>query len=499
MVYRLIGSLIDYAEKNELIEREDVIFSRNSLLELFGLTEWIDEGKDESLSLPQILDGLCDYAIENGIIEDTGITGRDLFDTKIMGLLTPRPSEVIAKFKEKYEVSPIEATDWYYSFSQATNYIRADRIKRDLRWKYSGKYGEMDITVNLSKPEKDPKAILAALNAKKSNYPACLLCRENEGYAGHINSPARQNHRILPLTLDGESWNMQYSPYVYYNEHCICFNSEHTPMHVDREAFNKLIEFVTVFPHYFLGSNAGLPVVGGSILTHDHYQGGRYCFAMERAQNEFDISFKGYEDIEASIVKWPLSVIRLTAKDPVHLCDLAEKILLAWQSYTDEDSFIFAETDGVPHNAITPIARRCGELYQLDLALRNNITTDEHPLGVFHPHEHLHHIKKENIGLIEVMGLAVLPARLKAELAELKAAMLSGADLDANEATAKHAEWARDIMKRRPSDITAEKIDDVLNEEVGYVFEQVLEDAGVFKCTPEGRAAFLRFIDYVNK
>jgi UDPglucose--hexose-1-phosphate uridylyltransferase len=498
-IYSVIECLLDYAKEHSLIAEEDVIFSRNSIFELLGISEAKPAEMPESRpALPEILDAVTAYAIKHNIIEDLGITGSDLFDTKVMGLLTPRPSEVCRRFGEEYKKSPEAATDWYYDFSQATNYIRADRIKRDLRWKYNGKYGELDITVNLSKPEKDPKAIAAALSAKKSNYPQCLLCRENVGYAGNMNSPARQNHRTLPLSLDGEDWYLQYSPYVYYNEHCICFNSSHTPMHIDREAFNKLCDFVTQFPHYFIGSNADLPIVGGSILTHDHYQGGHYTFAMEKAPIESELTFKGYEDIKAGIVKWPLSVIRLNCSDRERICELADKILLAWRTYTDEDAFVFANTDNTPHSTVTPIARRKGENYELDLVLRNNITTDEHPLGVYHPHEKLHHIKKENIGLIEVMGLAVLPARLKAELAELKNAMLKGEDLTKNEATAKHADWANDIIARRPSEITPEKLDTVLNEEVGYVFEQVLEDAGVYKCTDEGRTAFARFIDYVN-
>lgn len=499
MIYGLINSLISYAKSNNLIEDVDTVFCRNSLCDIFKLEDWQEESATNYEKLQDILDALCDYAIEHGIIEDFGITGRDLFDTKIMGLLTPRPSEVCKVFKEKYQISPQEATDWYYNFSQKTNYIRTDRIKRDLRWKYNGKYGELDITVNLSKPEKDPRSIAAALSSKKTEYPKCLLCCENVGYAGHMNAPARQNHRIIPLELDGEFWNLQYSPYVYYNEHCICINSTHTPMHIDREAFNKLCDFVTVFPHYFIGSNADLPIVGGSILSHDHYQGGHYTFAMEKAPVERTVSFNGYDDVSAGIVKWPMSVIRLNGTNKERICELAEKILISWRKYTDADAFVYAETDGTPHNTVTPIARRNGDKYELDLVLRNNITTPEHPMGLYHPHEKLHHIKKENIGLIEVMGLAVLPARLKNELAEVKKAILSGIDFSENEATAKHADWANDIITRRKSEITKENIDNVFNEEVGYVFEQVLEDAGVYKCTEEGRNAFMRFINFVNE
>lgn len=498
-VFNAIDKLLHYARDCGLIEETDVIFSRNTLMDILHLEEWAEPAPCQDEPLPVLLDTLTDYALEKGIIPDCGITGRDLFDTRIMGALTPRPSEVIRRFHEAYAVSPESATDWYYHFSQATNYIRRDRVQRDLRWTYRSRYGEIDITINLSKPEKDPKAIAAALNAKKSGYPPCLLCRENEGYAGNMTAPARQNHRILPLTLDGESWNLQYSPYVYYNEHCICFNSLHTPMHIDREALNKLCDFVTIFPHYFIGSNADLPIVGGSILTHDHYQGGHYTFAMERAPIELPLTFAGYEDIRAGIVKWPLSVIRLTAADRNRLCELGDKILQNWRKYTDESAFILAETEGKPHNTITPIARRRGTDYELDLVLRNNITTPEHPLGVYHPHEALHHIKKENIGLIEVMGLAVLPARLKTEMAKLQEVMLAGGDPAADETLAKHAAWAKDILARRGDAFRPDTADQILKEEIGAVFEKVLEDAGVFPCTPEGRQAFCRFVDMVNK
>ena len=445
--------------------------------------------------LNELLDALCDYAAKNGIIEDS-VTYRDLFDTAVMGVLTPRPSQVIDKFNILYAESPEKATDYYYKFSGDTNYIRRDRIAKIQKWQYASDYGTIDITVNLSKPEKDPKAIAAAKNAPQSGYPKCQLCRESEGYAGRVDFPARQNHRIIPITIDNSNWFMQYSPYVYYNEHCIVFNGKHTPMKIDKAAFSKLLEFVTLFPHYFVGSNADLPIVGGSILSHEHFQGGRYEFAMERAPIETEISFAGFENIRAGIVKWPMSTIRLQSADRESLVELADKILTGWRAYSDETAFIFAETDGVPHNTITPIARRRGDMYELDLVLRNNITTDEHPLGVFHPHAELHHIKKENIGLIEVMGLAVLPPRLKPELEALADALVNGKDLRANELTASHADWAESFAVNY-SEINEENAMDIIKAEVGKVFAAVLEHAGVFKRTAEGKEAFLKFIKTV--
>ena len=413
-----------------------------------------------------------------------------------MGVLTPRPSQVIDKFNSLYAESPEKATDYYYKFSGDTNYIRRDRIAKIQKWQYASDYGTIDITVNLSKPEKDPNAIAAAKNAPQSGYPKCQLCRESEGYAGRVDFPARQNHRIIPITIDNSNWFMQYSPYVYYNEHCIVFNGKHTPMKIDKAAFSKLLEFVTLFPHYFVGSNADLPIVGGSILSHEHFQGGRYEFAMERAPIETEISFAGFENIRAGIVKWPMSTIRLQSADRESLVELADRILTGWRAYSDETAFIFAETDGVPHNTITPIARRRGDMYELDLVLRNNITTDEHPLGVFHPHAELHHIKKENIGLIEVMGLAVLPPRLKPELEALADALVNGKDLRANELTASHADWAESFAVNY-SEINEENAMDIIKAEVGKVFAAVLEHAGVFKRTAEGKEAFLKFIKTV--
>ena len=413
-----------------------------------------------------------------------------------MGILTPMPREVRKTFAKLYVESPVKATDWYYKLSQDTDYIRRYRIKKDMRWKTKTAYGDLDITINLSKPEKDPKAIAAAKNAPQTGYPKCLLCPENEGYSGRMNHPARQNHRIVPLTIANSQWFLQYSPYLYYNEHCIVFNSQHTPMVIDKSAFEKLLDFVTVFPHYFVGSNADLPIVGGSILSHEHFQGGHYTFPMEVAEVEQELTFAGFEDIKAGIVNWPMSVIRLTGNDKSRVAELADKILRTWRGYTDEAAFVFAKTDGVPHNTITPIARRRGDAYEMDLVLRNNITTEEHPLGVYHPHAELHHIKKENIGLIEVMGLAVLPARLKAELAALEEAILNGADISADEVLSKHATWIAELKGKYA--FTKENTAEILKEEVGQLFAKVLENAGVYKRTEEGKAALLRFAAYVN-
>ena len=442
--------------------------------------------------LEDILKDLLDWAVENGRIED-GTISRDLFDTELMGRLTPRPSQVIRAFRTRYEESPEAATDWYYQFSQDTDYILRYRIAKDVKWVAPTPYGDLDITINLSKPEKDPRAIAAAKTAPQGGYPKCQLCRENEGYAGRMNHPARQNHRIIPITIDGKDCFFQYSPYVYYNEHCIVFNGQHVPMKIDRSAFRKLLDFVKQFPHYFVGSNADLPIVGGSILSHDHFQGGRYTFAMEKAPVEKAVSFPGFEDIECGIVKWPMSVIRLRSADDDRLVDLAEKILTTWRGYTDEAAFIFAETDGEPHNTITPIARMRDGKFELDLVLRDNITTEEYPLGVYHPHQELHHIKKENIGLIEVMGLAVQPSRLKGELADLADAFVEGRDIRADETLEKHNHWAEELKTRYT--FTKENAMDILQKEVGVVFATVLEHAGVYKCTDEGRTAFLRFIN----
>ncbi len=496
-IFARIQELLDYAEKNDLIEKEDRIYSRNMLLDALKLEAWEDAATDEGAEIEDILRDICDYAFENGIIPDNGVTQRDLFDTRIMGLLTPRPSEVIRKFKALYAESPEKATDWYYAFSRATDYIRTYRVKKDLRWKAPSIYGDIDITINLSKPEKDPKAIAAAKALPQSGYPKCALCAENEGFAGNLRSAARENHRIIPMTIAGEDWFLQYSPYVYYNEHCIALSGAHVPMKIDRSAFVRLLDFEEIYPHYFIGSNADLPIVGGSILSHNHFQGGHYTFAMEEAPIEKEITFAGYEDIKAGIVKWPLSVIRISGADKARLVDLADKILLAWRGYTDADAFVFAETDGEPHNTITPIARRRGADFELDLVLRNNITTEEHPLGVYHPHAELHNIKKENIGLIEVMGLAVLPARLKTEMAALEEVILAGGNPAEDARVAAHADWYARFKDNYT--FTAENTAEILRTEIGKTFVKVLEDAGVYKCTEEGRAAFAKFVDSVNK
>ena len=495
MVNGYIAALADYAVAKGLIEEADRPWAVNRLLETMGLSSYEAPETVPQASLEEILTALVNDAVARGVIED-GIASRDLFDTKLMGVLTPRPSQVIARFHEKMAESREAATDWFYTFCQDADYIRRYRIARDVKWVTPTEFGDLDITINLSKPEKDPRAIAAARTAVQSGYPKCQLCRENEGYAGRLDHPARQNHRIIPVTIDGQDWFFQYSPYVYYNEHCIVFNGKHVPMKIDRSAFRKLLDFVVQFPHYFVGSNADLPIVGGSILSHDHFQGGRYTFAMEKAPVEQTVTFPGYEDVEAGIVRWPMSVIRIRCADDKRLVDLAEKILTAWRGYSDPDAFIFAETDGEPHNTITPIARKRGDKYELDLVLRNNITTEEFPLGVFHPHAELHHIKKENIGLIEVMGLAVLPSRLKNELKELADALVSGGDLRANDAIAKHADWAEELKTRYT--FTADNVEGILRDEVGKVFARVLQDAGVYKCTPEGRAAFQKFIASVQ-
>lgn len=489
-----IKQLVDYGVSSGLIPENERVYSTNLLLEVYGKDNFSDPDISEtSLPLDEILNNLLDIAVDEGLIEDS-VTYRDLFDTKLMNCITPRPSQLQNRFWFLYETSPREATDFYYDFSQNTNYIRRDRIAKDLKWKVPSEYGDIDITINLSKPEKDPKLIAAAKNAPSSGYPKCLLCRENEGYAGNINHPARQNHRIIPLRLGDSDWNMQYSPYVYYNEHCIVFNNRHTPMKIDASTFVKLFDFVKIFPHYFIGSNADLPIVGGSILSHDHFQGGHYTFAMAKAKSVFSFKVPEFNNVSCEILKWPLSVIRLKSDSTEDIVRLASHILDKWRNYTDEDAFIFANTDGEPHNTITPIARFRDGMYELDLALRNNITTPEHPLGVYHPHEKLHHIKKENIGLIEVMGLAVLPSRLKNEMNLLAEYIIEGKDISGNEDIAKHADWANEILSTR-HDITSENVMEVLETEIGKVFIKVLEDAGVYKCTPEGLESFKKFID----
>lgn len=494
-VFTLVDSLISYAMNRGLAQPEDHQVLLNQILERLHLDTYSVSDEPQSDDLEEILNGLLDYACRQGICEDD-IVHRDIFDTGLMGCLTPMPREVIRTFREKYAEDPRQATDWFYEFSQDTDYIRRYRIAKDVRWKYSGEYGDMDITINLSKPEKDPKAIAAAKLAPQSGYPKCQLCPENEGYAGRVNHPARANHRIIPITIAGEQWCLQYSPYVYYNEHCIAFNAKHVPMKIDRSAFEKLLDFVTVFPHYFIGSNADLPIVGGSILSHEHFQGGRCTFAMETAPVDTKVDFRDFGDVKAGLVKWPMSVIRLSGADPKCLADLAEKILKVWRGYSDPGAGIFAYSDGEPHNTITPIARRRDSDYELDLVLRCNITTEEHPLGVFHPHEDKHHIKKENIGLIEVMGLAVLPSRLKRELSNLAQKLAAGEDISGDPELSKHVQWVDELKKRYC--FTDENALEILRQETGRVFASVLEDAGVFKRTEAGKAAFLEFIREVN-
>lgn len=496
MIDACIAGLLRYAEDTGLIEADDRLWARNRLLEALQLDGCDPNCAPAELPLADLLRELTEDAVSRGVAQDNSVA-RDLFDTKLMGVLTPAPHEVRAKFRSLYAVSPERATDWFYAFSQNTNYIRRDRIARDQKWVYESAYGPLDITINLSKPEKDPRAIAAAKLAPQSGYPKCALCAENEGYAGRMNHPARQNHRVIPVTINGSGWYLQYSPYVYYNEHCIVFNGTHTPMKIDRAAFRKLLDFVGQFPHYFVGSNADLPIVGGSILSHDHFQGGHYTFAMERAPVEEPVRFRGFDDIRAGIVKWPMSVLRLTGPDSDRLVELADRILRAWRGYTDESAFVFAETDGEPHNTITPIARCVDGVYELDLALRNNITTEKYPLGVYHPHDEYHHIKKENIGLIEVMGLAVLPSRLKDELKTLKDVMLKNGDVSSVESIAKHAEWAAQVKRDHP-EMNEANAEHILQQEVGKVFVKVLENAGVYKCTAEGRKAFRTFVESVR-
>ena len=497
MVYRLIDELLCYGLNSQLVDAADEIYVRNSLLELFELDGYKESGfLGEARPVHEILEDLMKAAYEKGIMEDDTITSKDLFDTKIMGLLTPAPSVVQRSFEEKYKNSPVEATEYYYAFSQATNYIRKDRIAKDEKWVTETEYGPIDITINLSKPEKDPRDIAKAGKAKASGYPSCLLCRENEGYAGRVDHPARQNHRIIPMTLDGDDYYLQYSPYVYYNEHCIIFNKKHTPMKIDKAVFRKLLGFVEKFPHYTAGSNADLPIVGGSILSHDHFQGGNYTFAMAKAPYEKTFTMKAWPKVKAGIVKWPMSVIRLQGESLSDVADAADHILRTWRSYTDEAAFVYSETEGVPHNTITPIARMRADLFELDLVLRNNITTEEHPMGVYHPHSQYHHIKKENIGLIEVMGLAVLPARLKKEMADLEEAILQGADLCKDEVLAKHAEWAKQWLTE--NEVTAQNIHGIVQAEIGKVFAKVLECAGVYKRDEDGMAAFERFIEKIK-
>ena len=494
MISKAVKDLVSYGLKTGLLKEEDAVYARNQILDVLRINEYEEpKAEGEEPELEEILKTLLDYAAEKGLLGGNSVVYKDLFDTKLMNCLMPRPSEVTAEFWKHYEKSPQAATDYYYKLSQDSDYIRRYRIAKDMKWTAQTRYGTLDITINLSKPEKDPKAIAAARKAKQSGYPKCQLCMENEGYAGHMNHPARQNHRVIPVTVNGSRWGFQYSPYVYYNEHCIVFNGEHVPMKIDRTAFVKLFDFVRQFPHYFLGSNADLPIVGGSILSHDHFQGGHYQFAMADAKIEKHYTIKGFEDVETGILNWPLSVLRIRSKDENRLIDMADHVLKVWREYSDGDAHIYAQTGGEPHNTITPIARKTGETYELDLVLRNNITTVKHPLGLFHPHEQYHHIKKENIGLIEVMGLAVLPSRLKKEMELLAECLVCKTPIEEYECLRKHVDWAEQFVPKY-KEINKENVMDILKEEIGQIFVKVLEDAGVYKCTEKGRKQFERFI-----
>ncbi|WP_296848125.1 UDP-glucose--hexose-1-phosphate uridylyltransferase [Treponema sp.] len=501
-IHHELNRLAAYGLKAGLFEKEDLAFVKNQFLLLLNLDGF--ENDDEVAAVPEveisdledILKNILDYAVAHNLVGGDGTVYRDLFDTRLMSVMVDRPANIIRKFNELYAESPKKATDFFYKLSQDSDYIRRYRVCKDLKWVSKTQYGDMDITINLSKPEKDPKAIAAAKLMKQSGYPKCLLCKENEGYAGRVNHPARENHRIIPIELAGEKWGFQYSPYVYYNEHCIVFNYEHTPMLISKKTFQRLLDFVDKFPHYTIGSNADLPIVGGSILTHDHFQGGAYEFPMAKAPVDKEFSVKGYEDVKCGIVKWPMSVIRVSSAKKERLVEFAEHVLEKWRAYTDENAFIFAETDGEKHNTLNPIARRRGSDFELDLVLRNNITTKEHPLGFYHPHAELHHIKKENIGLIEVMGLAILPGRLKTELSELTAALKEGRDISSDESLAKHSDWVAELKQKYDfASLSPDKIDGILKDEIGHVFSKVLEHAGVYKYTEEGKTAFKKFIE----
>lgn len=501
MICTAIQNLIDYAIKNDLITRDDELVVRNMLMDALRVCDWEEPSADKrtgktDASVDDILKPLIDYACENGVIEDT-TANRDLFDTKLMGILTPMPREIIRDFWAAYEKSPVDATDWYFDISQKLNYVRAGRIAKDLKWTYQGEYGTLDITINRSKPEKDPRDIAKAGATRSAAYPKCQLCAENMGYAGRQDHPARQNLRPIPIKIDSGDWYLQYSPYGYYHEHCIVFNSKHIPMVIDAAVFRKLFDFIGQFPHYFVGSNADLPIVGGSILSHEHFQGGHYTFAMAVAPEEVVFTMQDYPDVYAATVKWPMSVIRLRSGNKEQLVNACAHVLKNWRGYTDEAANILAFTDDVPHNTITPIARMKDGLFECDLVLRNNLTSEDRPLGVYHPNPTLHHIKKENIGLIEVMGLAVLPARLATELEAVKDALLHGDDLTANPQTASHAKWAEEFLLRHP-EFNADNAMDIIHAEVGAVFEQVLLDAGVFKRDENGNSAFKKFIEQIQ-
>lgn len=498
-INELIAKLVKFGVENGLLGEEDTVYATNRILSVLKLNEVEEVEVTDSIKTPsEVLEPMLDWAFENGLLESNTPVYRDLLDTEIMACLMPRPSEIIKEFNALYEDDKKKATDWYYHVSKASNYIREDRIKKDILWKTKTKYGDIIITINLSKPEKDPKAIAAARNMPQSAYPKCQLCKENEGYKGTVSHPARGNHRIIPLTLKDEKWFLQYSPYVYYNEHCIFFKAEHSPMAVNRKSFERLLEIATVLPHYFVGSNADLPIVGGSILSHDHFQGGCAEFPMAEAGIYQNVTFKGFEDIEAGLVDWPMSVIRIKGTDKERLVELADKILLKWRAYSDESADIYAFTGDTPHNTITPICRFRDGKFELDLVLRNNRTSDEHPLGIFHPHAQYHHIKKENIGLIEVMGLAILPARLKTELKKVEYYLLNQdkeEELFADEALSAHGDWYKELKNQGP---TEENVEQIIRDSVGTIFSEILENAGVYKRTEDGEKAFLRFVEACN-
>ena len=497
MICGAIQNLINYGIKNHLIDDVDEFVVRNALMDALHLTDWKESMSDETgETIEEILKSLVDYAAKQGIISDT-VNSRDLFDTKLMGCLTPMPHEVISKFERRYKESPETATAWYYKYNRDLNYVRAERIAKDLKWKFPCEYGMLDITINCSKPEKDPRDIAAAKKQRTLSYPKCQLCPENSGFVGNAKHPARQNLRPVPVKVGGEDWQFQYSPYGYYNEHCIVFNNEHVPMKIDADVFKKLFDFIDFVPHYFVGSNADLPIVGGSILTHEHFQGGRYKFAMETAAVETEFIISKYPNVKAGIVKWPMSVIRLTSEDRNELEKCCDLVLERWRGYSDSSVLIFSETDGIQHNTITPIARKNGKKYECDLVLRNNFTTKERPLGVFHPNPTLHHIKKENIGLIEVMGLAVLPSRLARDIKVFERVLMTGENLMGIPELDIHAKWIGEVRARH-NNIDETNVKEIIEQEIGNVFLEVLHDAGVFKRNDEGKSAFLRFVEYIN-
>ncbi|AYA74686.1 UDP-glucose--hexose-1-phosphate uridylyltransferase [Bacillus sp. Y1] len=491
-IYDLIQSLLDQSMECEMIEREDEIYARNQLMSLLQLADYPEKMEGvKGASIPDVLEQIVQYAFEKGIV---GILDADkeIFSSKLMNVLVQRPSDVNRRFYRHYEKDPTSATEYFYQLSQNSNYIQTKSIAKNISYKTDTPYGELDITINLSKPEKDPKQIALEKEKKQDvQYPKCLLCEENEGYVGRVGHPARSNHRMIRLELEDEPWYLQYSPYVYYNEHCIVLSKEHRDMKISRKGFERLLSFVEKFPHYFVGSNADLPIVGGSILTHDHYQGGNYEFAMARADEEYSFRMKEFSHVSAATVKWPMSVIRLRSRNKEELIQAADYILTNWKGYSDEKVDIYAYSGDTPHNTITPIARMREGQFELDLVLRNNRTSEKHPLGIFHPHSDVHHIKKENIGLIEVMGLAVLPARLKEELEEVKVYLLGRSDLVKDY----HLTWAEELMNKYETEWSDDTAEEILRREVGLKFQRVLEDAGVFKRDTEGQVAFRRFCE----